>query len=200
MKQVYDKITFKSNNSHIIIKENPQVVFYKFLEVIFSKKSSGIIHQSAIVHSEAEIGQNVQIDPFCLIGKCKIGDNTIISSHTVVEDSTEIGINSFIGPQSVIGADGIAWIWDETQTRKIQQPQLGGVSIGANCFLGANTIIVKGSLNENTTIGAHTFFAPGCRIGHGTIIEDYVHFANNITTGGNSFIGRNSFLGSSVTH
>lgn len=82
--------------------------------------------------------------------------------------------------------------------KKILQPQLGGVDIYENCFIGAGTIIVRGSLNENTRIGRNSLLAPGGRIGHGTQIGDFVHFANNVVTGGNTIIGDYSFVGSAA--
>jgi len=187
----------KNNNCYLIIQQNIQLIYYKLLSNLFTKYSTGIIKGSVIIHPNAIIGKNVQIDDFSIIGKCIIKENAIIGSHSKVHDNTFIGENTSIGDHSDIGTRGLAWVWDENGS-KIIQPQLGGVNIGSNCILASSTIIVRGSLNESTKIGNNTLFAPGCRIGHGTIIGNYVHFANNVITGGNTKIGDYSFVGSSA--
>jgi len=191
-------IKLTNGNIGLYINQNPKLVFYKLISAYFTVHSNGEISNSAIIHPDAKIGKNVQIEHFAVVGKVLIGDNTIIRSHSYVNDGSIIGSNVIIENQSIIGAQGVSWIWNEEETQKIVQPQLGGVEVKNNSFLGANTIIVRGSINENTVVGENTFFAPGCRLGHGTQIEDFVHFANNVVTGGNTKIGNNSFVGSAA--
>jgi UDP-3-O-[3-hydroxymyristoyl] glucosamine N-acyltransferase len=195
-----DKQTICSAPTHHIISidANPQTVYYSLLSALHGDRSNGTISEHSIIHSEAIIGKNVQIDPFCTIGKATIGDNAIIRANTTIHDNTIIGEYTRIESGSVIGAQGVAWSWNEDQTQKIIQPQLGGTNIGAHSFLGAQTVIVRGSVNEHTSIGHHTMLAPGCRIGHGTRIGNYVHFANSVITGGNTVIGDYSFIGSAA--
>lgn len=192
-------ITLKNENIGLyLVDSNPQEVFYRLLASLYKTQSNGIISNTAIIHPEAKMGKNVQIDHFVVVDKAIINDDVIIRSHSYIHENAIIGKGVTIENHSVIGAQGVAWIWDEQGTEKIVQPQLGGVDIGPHCILGAGTILVRGSLNENTTIGKSTFLAPGCRIGHGTQIGDYVHFANNITTGGNTQIGNDCFVGSAA--
>lgn len=189
----------RGNDFVYLNSTDPQQAYYKVLGELFGRKSSGEKAASAIIHPEAKLGSNVQVDDFCIIEKdCVIGDNVIIGSHSKIHAGTTIGENSIIETMSVIGTQGVAWTWNDDQSLKIVQPQLGGVYIGTNCFLGANAILVRGSLNENTSIGDNTLIAPGCRIGHGTQIGASVHFANNVVTGGNSKIGDFSFIGSAA--
>lgn len=190
-------LSLKNNNIGIyLIDSDPQEVFYRLLSSLYKTPSTGIISNTAIIHPEAKIGKNVQIDHFVVVDKAIIEENVIIRSHSCIHNNSIIRRDSTIENHSVIGAQGVAWIWNEQGTEKIVQPQLGGVDIGPNCFLGAGTILVRGSLNENTLIGKSTLLAPGCRIGHGTQIGDYVHFANCVTTGGNTQIGNYCFVGS----
>jgi len=188
----------ETENAYLCISKDPQMVYYQILSEYFGSFSNGQISPSAIIHPEAVIGANVQIDHFCVIGKCKIGNNSKIASHTILHDNTIVGEGVTIECHSVIGTTGVAWTWNEDQTEKIVQPQLGGVHIGDHCFLGAQTIIVRGSLSENTKIGKNCLLAPGSRIGHGTQIGNYVHFANSIITGGNASIGDYCFVGSAA--
>lgn len=190
---------FKSinNNSLIGIKESPQVIYYELLNHYFKEISTGIICKTARIHKDAIIGANVQIDSYAVIGKCEIGEGSIVKGNCVVNDLTKIGKNTLIEPNSTIGATGIAWVWNKNAER-IKLPQLGGVSIGDYCTIGANSVIVRGSLNENTAIGKYTVIAPGAKIGHGSQIGHNVHFANNVVLGGNTIIGENCFVGSAA--
>jgi len=197
---VYVKATdLYDGNQFIVISSDPQEIFYKLMDHWFSAEPRGYIDPTAVIHPEAELGADVYIGPYCVIGKAKIADHVIIGSHTVIEDNTSIGENTQIDGHSHIGARGIAWIWDEKNQQRIVLPQIGGVRIGKNCILGAGTIIVRGSLNENSVIEDFTVIAPGARLGHGTRIGKYVHLANNVVTGGNVQIGEHSFIGSSAT-
>lgn len=57
----------------------------------------------AVVHPEAQIGQNVTIDPFAVIEKdVVIGDNCRIYSHAVILDGARIGKNCNIFPGAVV--------------------------------------------------------------------------------------------------
>ena len=190
------EVNVGSSNGLLLVEAAPQQVFYQILDYYFRKKSNGIISTLSEIHPEAILGKNVQIDPFTVLGKCEIGDNCIIGSHSIINDNTKIAPDVFVDSHSIIGAQGVAWVWNEQQTERIHQPQLGGVKIEEKTFLGANTIVVRGSLNEYTCIGKNTLLAPSSRIGHGTQIGNYVHFANNIATGGNTIIGDYSFVGS----
>lgn len=187
-----------SINSYLICDSDPQQIYYGILDHYFKTSSNGIISSLTEINSKAKLGSNLQIDAFTKIGNCEIGNNCIIGSNSYIHDNTIIKDNTCIGPNSVIGATGVAWIWNKDQTEKIIQPQLGGVTIESNVFLGAQTVIVRGSLNEHSYIGRNTLAAPGCRIGHGTYIDQNVHLANNVVTGGNCKIGMDSFVGSAV--
>ena len=130
---------------------------------------------------------------------CTIGDHTIIRSFTRLYQNTWLGKHVEIESNCTIGTTGVAWIWNEDQDKKIVLPQLGNVVIEDHCFIGANSSIVRGSLNEASHIAQNVLMAPGCRIGHGTRIGAFTHFANNVTTGGNTKIGAYCFIGSAAT-
>lgn len=195
---------FRGNNNNngndpiLLTSEDPQRVYYQILHLLFERRSGGEIAASAKISPGAKLGKNVEIGEFCLIQDCVLGDDVVVSSHCVIHKGTSIGARTVIESGSIIGTSGVAWVWNQAQTRKIRQPQLGGVSVGENCFLGANTVIVRGSLNEETQVGKDTMMAPGCRIGHGSLIGKSVHFANNVVTGGNTRIGDFSFVGSAA--
>jgi len=181
-------------NNIVIVVENPQLIHYK-LAAGREERPKPMIHPTAIVHPEAEISPGAHIGPYCILGKCKIGDNVVLMGTVTVNSGCEIMQNSIVESHTVIGARGMAWIWDENGNR-VMQPQSGGVIIEEDCIIGTGISIVRGSLSENTIIGRGTVMAHGTKIGHGAVVGELVHFANNVSLAGNTNIGKRVFLGS----
>lgn len=179
----------------IIIVEDPQNTFYKLLNKVHPKKINAKIHKTAVIHRKAIIEKDVEIGPYCTIGESIIKSGTCLKSHVAVYDKTIIENNVTIESFTCVGATGAAWSFDKESGERILQPQMGGVVLGKNSFLGSNITIVRGSLNENTEIGENCIIAHGTKIGHGCRIGDYTHFANNVTVAGNVDIGNFSFIG-----
>jgi len=178
----------------IIQVEKPQEVFYQLMNYFFESRNEAGIHETAVVHPEAEVADTAYIGPYCVIGKAIISDGVFLHSHVVVFDGSDIQANVTIEPHSTIGATGVAWIRSSNGER-IRQPQIGGVIVKENSFLGSDITIVRGSVNESTIIGKNCVIAHGSKIGHGSEIGDEVHFANNISIAGNVVIGDFCFLG-----
>lgn len=177
-----------------IILKNAQLVQYKLLSDFYIEPSHEI-HATAIIHSEALIGKNVNVGPYSVIGKCEIADNVNIQSHVVIYDKTKIESGVFIDSNSNIGPAGLVWVWDEEGNR-VNQPQTGGVHIYKNCHIGTDITIVRGSFSEDTIVGEGTVMAHGTKIGHSSIIGRFVHMANNVSIAGNTTLGDRSFFGS----
>ncbi|MFD2552341.1 hypothetical protein ACFSQP_10980 [Bizionia sediminis] len=193
-------VNSKKNDFIYLNHKNPQEIFYKILSYLHKRTSNGHVSKTSVISKTAFLDASVQVDDFCVIeDRVVLEKGVIIGSHCRIHANTVVKENSIVESGSVIGAQGVAWVWDDSQKTKIVQPQLGGVLINKNCFIGAGAIIVRGSLNENTVIGENTLLAPGVRLGHGTKVGSFVHFANNVVTGGNVEIGDYSFIGSSAT-
>jgi UDP-3-O-[3-hydroxymyristoyl] glucosamine N-acyltransferase len=194
-----EQISVGKENCKIIIDKNPQKVYYNLLKDEFSEESSGEVSDVSSISEDTKIEKNVQVGPFCVIEEgCYIGEGSIIRGNSVIHKNTSIGEGVVVGEQSSLGASGMAWTWDEEGEEKIVQPQFGGVTIEDHCRLGAQSVVVRGSLSENTFIGESTLIAPGSRLGHGTQIGSHTHLANDVTTGGNTKIGDYCFIGSSA--
>ena len=62
------------------------------------------IHQTAVVHPSARIGRDVEIGPYCIVGKnASIGFGTKLLANVVVQGHTDIGSENVIHPFAVIG-------------------------------------------------------------------------------------------------
>jgi UDP-3-O-[3-hydroxymyristoyl] glucosamine N-acyltransferase len=172
-----------------IISDNPQLHFYK----LSHKAKNNFIFSNG----GYEIGNDCEIHKSAVIGLgVKIGDNVTIGPNSVIYSNTEIGDNVEIGANCTIGTEGMMWVWNGDV--KVFLKQLGGVKIGNNCIIGSNSSIVRGSANELTILEDGVNMAPGCCIGHGTFIGKQTHLANNVSTGGSSYISEYCFIGSSA--
>lgn len=185
-----------SGNNLLIVTANPQLAYYKFLEFAFKPKPQIGIHPTAIVDSNAKIHPSAYVGPFCVVEDAVIGANAKLHSSVTIMKHCSVGEGSEIEANTVVGATGVVWCWDAVNNRRVYPPQLGGVKIGSNCFIGSNISIVRGSINEMTLIDDGVVMAHGTKIGHGSQIGKECHLANNVTIGGNVEIGARSFLGS----
>lgn len=176
---------------------HPQRVYYQLMRHFFAEPTTVAgIHPTAIIAPGARIGPGCSIGPYCVIGECEIGSDTHLDAHVVVKDGSVIGQRVRIESHSTIGATGVAWVWDAEAGQRIVQPQIGGARIGDDCFLGTDITVVRGSINEVTTLGRGCVVAHGSKIGHGSVIGAEVHFANNVSVAGNCRVGDQAFLSS----
>jgi UDP-3-O-[3-hydroxymyristoyl] glucosamine N-acyltransferase len=181
--------------SQVIVVSHPQVAYYKLMQHFFGKAPSAGVHHTAIVDPLADIHPSAHIGPYCVVEGGSIGENTVLSSHVVVMHGTTIGSNVTVESHSTIGATGVAWAWCPLTEERVSQPQIGGTRIGNSVFIGTDVTIVRGSINEITSIGAGTVIAHGSKIGHGARIGNNSHFANNVSIAGNVTLGEKCFLG-----
>ena len=187
-------ISLDSNS--LLVTSHPQRAFYLLQRAYQADQPKAGVHPTAVVSDQATIDPSAHIGPFCVIGKAEIGPNCNLESHVVVRDDVVLEKDVTIESHSTLGATGVAWVWDETNSEKIVQPQTGGVRVGEGTFIGTDVTIVRGSINEITSIGANCLIAHGTKIGHSCRIGDLVHFANNVTIAGSVTIGRESFMSS----
>jgi UDP-3-O-[3-hydroxymyristoyl] glucosamine N-acyltransferase len=184
-KKKFDSLIDKNVNQ--IVVDDPQLSFYKL--------SHNVEYNYTFNEKKYTLGDECNIHPSVVIGdNVKIGNNVVIGPNTVIYSKTEISNNVTIDSNCSIGSQGMMWVWNNRS--KVFLKQLGGVKIGDGVIIGSNTAIVRGSANEDTIIDDYVNIAPGCNIGHGTFIGKNSHLANNISTGGSSYISENCFIGS----
>ncbi len=180
--------------SCIAVEEDPQNVFYRLCGKLFDTRPERGVHPTAIIHPDAEIGRDVHVGPYAVIGRARIGAGSEIHAHVVVKDGSTIGERVVIESNSCIGATGVAWIWS-AEGERIILPQLGGVMVGDEVFLGTDVTIVRGMINESTSIGRGCMIAHGSKIGHSVRMGVDCHVANNVSIAGSAIIGDRCFLG-----
>ena len=161
-------------NTVALAVNEPYRSYAKIAQMFYQpKREQHRVNPHAAVDSTAKIGKNVSIGAFSYIGtNVEIGDNTYIG-HNVTIMSATIGNDCIIHAGVRIGQDGFGFAMGHGEHIKV--PQLGGVVIGNNVEIGANTCIDRGS-------------GPDTIIGSGTKIDNLVQIGHNVTTGENCVI------------
>jgi UDP-3-O-[3-hydroxymyristoyl] glucosamine N-acyltransferase len=195
----------------VLVVDNPKLALAKVGNEFFVHKFSPGIHPTAIIDSEAQIGHAVFIGAYVVLGKCKIGDNSVIHSFVAVNDDVVIGNNVVIQAGARLGYEGFGFE-KQADGSLLKFPQLGRLIIGNFVEIGANTCIDKGALS-NTVIGDGTKINNLCHIAHNTqigknviitahvnisgssTIEDDVWIAPNVSLRGHQKIGRAAIIG-----
>ncbi len=197
-----------------VVSNNPRMDYIKVLTDYFTpiNKNNGTIDPTAIVDEKAVIGKDVTIGANCIISsEVIIGDNTIIHPNVVLDNFVSIGKNCEIKSGAIIGQSGFGFERDENGC-PIKFPHFGGVVIGNNIYIGANTTIDRGTIGntiieDNVKIDNLVHIAHNCHIGKnvivtagavfsgGTIIGERTWIAPNSTTIQKVKIGENSFVG-----
>ncbi len=132
------------------------------------------IHPTAIIDPTAEIADDVEVGPFCCIGKqVQIGAGTVLHSRVDIIKNTRVGSNCQLYAGVVLGGP--------PQDRKYQGEE-SYISIGDNNLL-----------REYVTIHCATGEGYVTRVGSNNMFMAYVHIGHNCDIGSNitvaSYVG-----------
>lgn len=151
------------------------------------------VHPTASVSEDALLGSDCRIGAGAFIGpKVSIGDGCQIGENAVVLEGTKIGSNSRIGPNCTVGGEGFGYVRDEDGT-PMAMPHLGGVTIGSNVEVGANTCIDRGTI-EDTSLGDNVKVDNLVHIAHNCRIEDGAFVIASAMLAGGVRVGRNAWI------
>lgn len=147
------------------------------------------INKLAVVHENAEIGENCTIGPFCTIGeKVKIGPNTTLRSHVVIEPHTTLGADCDIFPFVTIGI--------QSQDNKYLKGSVTYTKVGARNVIREFVSIHSGTEAESTTsIGddctllAHSHVAHNCTVGNQVVMSHAATLGGHVVIGDHANIG-----------
>ena len=188
--------TLKQQDKVLIVVSNPKRSLISVIREFFAERFMPGIDKSSFVHPDAIIGDNVYIGPNCYIGKCKIGNNNVIHSNVCIYDRTIIGNNNVIHSGAMICVDGLGCM-RQADGRLEEFPQIGGVVIGDDCYIGGNTHIASGSLSD-------TIIGNGCKInglsfiGSNDILHENVWITGSTMLAGSVEVGRDTNIFSRV--
>jgi UDP-3-O-[3-hydroxymyristoyl] glucosamine N-acyltransferase len=139
----------------------------------------------AVIEDGVRIGAGSHIGAFCFIGRgARVGEQCLLHPRVTLYAGVQIGNRVEIHSGAVIGADGFGYVYGEGRHWKF--PQIGGVQIGDDVEIGANTTIDRGSL-EITAIA------------HGVKIDNLVQIAHNVHIGEHSIVAAQTGISGSST-
>jgi UDP-3-O-[3-hydroxymyristoyl] glucosamine N-acyltransferase len=103
-----------------------------------------------------------------------------------------LGERVLVHPGAVIGADGFGLAPDQGAWLKV--PQLGGVRIGNDCEIGANTTIDRGAIDD-TLLEEDVRLDNQIQVGHNVRIGAHTAIAGCVAIAGSTTIGRWCLIG-----
>jgi UDP-3-O-[3-hydroxymyristoyl] glucosamine N-acyltransferase len=169
-------------------------------------------HPTAVVHDRAQVGANVYLGPFCVVGAgASIGDNCMIGAHTVIENDARIGERTvlhahvFVGsgctvgtdceihPHTCVGSDGFGYVRGPGGV-PTKIPHLGNVQIGDHVEIGSNCSIDRAKL-DSTRVRSGAKLDNICHIAHNCDLGENGFYTAGFMMAGSTKIGRNFSTG-----
>ena len=148
-----------------------------------------MIHNTAIIDSNARIAKNVKIGPYTVIGpNVEIDEETEIQSHVNISGNTKIGKNNKIYPFASIGNDPQDLKYKGEETK---------LEIGDNNKIREYVTINPGTEGGGglTKVGSNCLFMVSAHIAHDCFVGNNVILANNVPLGGHAHIDDNAIIG-----
>src|SRR5215470_5420126 len=100
-----------------------------------------------VIESGARVEAGAWLGPHCMVGPdCVVGAQARLVARVTLVTRVRLGRRVLVHPGAVIGADGFGLAFETDHWIKV--PQLGGVLIGDDCEIGANTTIDRGALDD----------------------------------------------------
>ncbi len=217
----------------LILAPNPRNCFARALRTLSRPKTqeSGI-HPSASVDPSAALGDGVWIGPLAVVeAEVTIGDRSMIGPQSYLGAGAELGRecclhsgakvhgNARLGDRvvlhsgAVVGGDGFGLVFEGDHYERF--PQTGGVEIGDDVEIGANSCVDRGALDDtrigsgtkldnlvhighNCQIGRHVVMAAQVGLSGSVVVEDYAVLGGQAGIGDRARIGYGAQLGGQV--
>jgi UDP-N-acetylglucosamine acyltransferase len=146
------------------------------------------IHPTALVDPAAQLGEEVEIGAYSVVGPdCIIGDRTVIGPHVVIEQYTIIGKECQIRAGAVLGGPpqdnkfkgerSYVRIGDRNQVREF---------VTLHRATGEEQATIIG---DDNLLMAYVHVGHNCHIGNGSMISSYAGLSGHISVDDNVVIG-----------
>jgi UDP-3-O-[3-hydroxymyristoyl] glucosamine N-acyltransferase len=199
----------------VIEVPDPSAALAAILACAFPRRSARAgVHPTAIVEAGASVAPGAEIGPYAVVGegsdvadgaiveahvvvgrRCRIAAGAWLHPHVVLYDDVSVGPRAEVHSGAVLGADGFGYAPGPAGLRKI--PQVGGVEIGSDAEIGANTCVDRGTL-ELTCIGDGTKVDDLVMVGHNCHVGRHVVLCGQVGLAGSTTVGDQTVLGGQV--
>jgi UDP-N-acetylglucosamine acyltransferase len=139
--------------------------------MLASKPSdNALIHPTAIVDSNAKIGNNVKIGPYCVVGsRVQLDDNVELHSHVVIEGNTTIGEGTVIYPFASIGHAPQDLKYNG-ENSKLTIGKFNKIREYVTCQPGTTGDRMETTIGDNCLLMASAHVAHDCVVGNNVIM------------------------------
>ncbi len=147
------------------------------------------IHPTAIVASDAELGEGVIVGPYAIIEEhVFLGAGTVVEAHAMIRAYTRMGMDNHVYPHAVVG--GIpqdlkfngeeSWleIGDNNTIREFSTSHRGTKDGGGFTRIGHNNLLM-----------AYTHVAHDCQVGNHVIMSNAATLAGHVQVNDHAIIG-----------
>lgn len=150
-------------------------------ETSVGTRAATVVHPTAIVDPEAELGEGVTIGPWALVGpRVQVGDGTEVGPRVLLERDTRIGEDCRIANGAVLGSD--------PQDLKFKNER-------TSLEVGDRTVVREfATLNRGTAASGRTVVGSDClimayaHVAHDCEIGNHVVLANSVNMAGHVLI------------
>ncbi|MDN6857184.1 UDP-3-O-(3-hydroxymyristoyl)glucosamine N-acyltransferase [Pseudomonas sp. CAN2814] len=149
-----------------------------------------------VIEAGAVIGANVTLGAHCFVGaRSVIGDGGWLAPRVTLYHDVRIGKRVVIQSGAVLGGEGFGFANHKGIWQKIAQ--IGGVTLGDDVEIGANTTIDRGALSD-TLVGNGVKLDNQIMIAHNVQIGDHTAMAGCCGISGSAKIGKHCMLAGGV--
>jgi UDP-N-acetylglucosamine acyltransferase len=153
---------------------------------------AGYVADNVSIHPRAEIDDDVEIGPFCVVGpNVRIGRGTKLENNVTLMGHVTIGERNHIFPSVVIGGDpqDLSYRGSDTQ-----------VVIGDDNLIRECVTINRGTEKEDgiTRVGDHNFLMACSHVAHDCKLGSHIVIANGTMLGGHVHVHDHASLSGGV--
>jgi UDP-N-acetylglucosamine acyltransferase len=154
-------------------------------ETTVGTRGDTVIHPTAMVDTDAQLGQGVTVGPWAIVGpRVRVGDGTEIGPRVLIERDTIVGEDCRISNSAVLGTDPqdlkykgeetVLEVGDRTVIREFATLNRGTSAsgrtvVGSDCLLMAYTHVA-----HDCELGNHVILANAVNMAGHVVMEDWV--------------------------
>jgi UDP-N-acetylglucosamine acyltransferase len=150
---------------------------------------TGLLHPTALVDSGAELGADVRVGAYTIVGpEVVLGDGAEVGHHVILEGRVIVGAGAKIGHGCVVGAP--------PQDLKFRDGTPSGVRIGERTTLREYVTVHRATTPERfTTVGRDCLLMSTCHVAHDSRLGDGVIVINYAGITGHCEIDEGATIG-----
>lgn len=148
-------------------------------ETSVETRGETVVHETAIVDAEAELGQGVVVGPWAMIGpRVQVGDGTEVGPRVLIEKDTVVGEDCRLANGAVLGTDpqdlkyrgerSTLQVGDRTVVREFATLNRG-TSASGRTVVGTDCLIM-----------AYAHVAHDCELGNHVVLANSVNMAGHV--------------------